>query len=659
MGRARYGPVSGLLGRRAMFQGAAVTLGAVAVAGCSALSTEPTGSRQGKRASATGKEAKTPQEAPSLAQQVADGKLEPVAKRLPDEPLVIEPTDKIGTYGGTWHTTTSGPGDSSWLSRTIGYDPLLRWSPDWGRVLPNIATKVTARREGHEWQIALRPGVRWSDGEPYTADDVVFAFNDVLGNEELYPGGGWQPAARARKVDEHTVRVEFERPGGLFPENLCETDEFGRWPRHYMEKFHKSYNEGADKLAKKNGLQGWVELFGAKADRWSNPELPTVNAWRVTTPLGVGDRMVAERNPYYFKVDPRGSQLPYLDKVVFEVITNPETMLLKATHGDFDMHCRHFNTPQDKPVLARSRGAGGYRFYELAVTEMNEMQISLNQTHSDPQLRKLFQDVNFRIGLSHAINRPEIISAVYQRQGEPWQDAPRPESEFFDREMAKQYTQFDVAKANSYLDKAGYSARDGDGYRLRPDGERIRIVVDLANGYRPTWADVLELVKGYWKKVGVDMRVNPMERTLFDTRIYANKHDAAVWYGAGGMRDALLGPIYYFPYSSHDSRYAELWAVWYETDGKDGERPPEAPRRQMELYRDLLASVDEGERKKLFGEILRISKEQFYTIGTVLPTKGYGIVRDDFHNVPSSMPSSWLYSEPGPTRTEQYFSTRD
>lgn len=103
-----------------------------------------------------------------------------------------------------------------------------------------------------------------------------------------------------------------------------------------------------------------------------------------------------------------------------------------------------------------------------------------------PVLREVLQSTDFRIGLSHAINRPEVATVVYLEQGEPWEVAPLPDGPFYDEELAKQYTEFDLDLANEHLDRAGLDQRGGDGFRLRPDGERLSFRV-ISPGDDPTW----------------------------------------------------------------------------------------------------------------------------------------------------------------------------
>jgi ABC-type transport system substrate-binding protein len=340
------------------------------------------------------------------------------------------------------------------------------------------------------------------------------------------------------------------------------------------------------------------------------------------------------------------------------VIPDQEAALLRAVDGEFEFlpptfYNPNLGTPKNKPVFAQNREKGAYDFVDGLDATMNKTVIALNMTHPDRNLRKVFRNRDFRIGLSHAINREELIAAVYQRQGEPWQAAPRKESEFYHEQLATQYTEYDVDLANEHLDKAGFTQRDGDDFRLGPDGKRISFQVDVITE-EPTQIDALELVRGYWEAVGVKMALYTVDRSLYYTRKEANKHEASVWTGDGGMRDGMVDPRWYFP-SNNESNFALAWMTWFITRGKEGEEPPEAARRQMEIYDEIGVTVDAAKRRELFMEILQIAADEFWVIGTVLPVGTYGVKRNDFHNVPKSMIASWRYPTPGPSSPEQYF----
>ncbi|MGN6563665.1 MAG: ABC transporter substrate-binding protein [Thermomicrobiales bacterium] len=608
-------------------------------------------------------------DAPSLADQVKSGKLPPVAQRLPKDPLVITPVERVGKYGGAWRAALLGGADTLWLARTIGYENLVRWDPEWKNVLPNIATSFQGSADAKEYTFKLRQGIRWSDGEPFTADDILFWYEDVDTNTELTPNRGTNPAT-VTKLDDYTVKFTFAQPNGLYLQTLATLsgDSPTHYPAHYMKQFHKKYADPAklEQLMKDNSAEDWVKLFRLKGSsvpgtpydaRWSNPDLPTIFAWRIVDPYGKGARVTAERNPYYWKVDTAGNQLPYIDKVTYDVAQDQQVLVLKAANGEIDMQDRNIATLANKAVLSDNQQKGQYHFFDTIPAIMNTSIVALNLTHKDPVKRQVFQNKDFRVGLSYAINRQEIIDTVYVSQGEPWQGAPRKETAYYDEEMAKQYTEYDIVKANASLDKA-FAQKDGQGFRLGPDGKRISIVVEVATSLTDE-VDAMKLLVGYWQKVGIDAQLKTEDRALFDTRRNANEHDCAVWQGAGGL-DVIPNPPYYFPWSTR-ADYAQAWVTYYTNpSGAGAQTPPEEPpaptKLQMDLYRQISQTSDTDKQTALMKQILAIAKDQFYVIGISLPANGYGVQKNTFHNVPKQFPDATTYPTPGPTNPCQYFS---
>jgi peptide/nickel transport system substrate-binding protein len=609
------------------------------------------------------------QESPLLTEQVNAGALPPVAERLPPAPLVVDNVESVGKYGGTWRTALIGGSDTPWLGRTVGYDNLLRWDPEWEESLPNVAESWEVSEDYRTWTFKLRPGMRWSDGAPFTSADVEFAVNDVYRNPELTTSPGLNPYT-VEVVDEQTFILTYELPAGLFLKQKCDdsadTRLFTRFPRHYLEQFHKTYNTtNLDQLIADAGAADWVELFRMKGlgipgtpydATWGNPELPGLYGWKLVEPYADAARTRVERNPYYWKVDPAGNQLPYIDEVIFDQLQDAEVLLLKAANGEIDMHVRHIVTEANKPVLADAQESGGFHFFETQRASMNTVSIALNLTHKDPVTRQIFQNIDFRIGLSHAINRQEIIDTIMVSQGEPWQLAPRRETPYFNELLAKQYTEFDVELANQHLDKV-LPEKDGDGKRLRPDGQRLVIAIEYASGLDPYHNDSAPLIAGYWQEVGIDAQTKPEDRSLLYTRKDANDHDCVLWGGDGGLKDAMQEPRWYFPYST-ESNFAEAWAVWYAKISNPqtaAEEPPEAARQQMDLYEQIKLTGDPEEQNALFAQILEIAQQQFWAMGISLPAPGYGIVKNTMKNVPPVMPDAAIYPQPGPTNPQQYF----
>jgi ABC-type transport system substrate-binding protein len=639
--------------RRFLAATGAVTFAVTALPGCELLSTDPgSGPDVGRNRGKPGAK-----ESPMLAAQVKSGKLPKLAERLPKAPLTVTPVEEPGAYGGELRSAILGAAEAIQLNRVVGYDYLMRWSPDWKtEPIPNIAESVDVAPDAKQFTFHLRAGMRWSNGDPFTADDIVFAQNDVFNNRDLFPTEATNPAT-AEALDPQTVRFTFENPHGLFLQEQASTVglEMVTKPSSYLKEFHKKYNPDVDSLAKKEKFPSWTEMFFAKTDEWVNTELPTLFAWQITNGVGDGSRVVLERNPYYWKVDTDGRQLPYIDKVVYSVISDPEVILTQVLAGDNDFQLRPSNTLANKPVLAKRREQGDFRFTPAVPSNMNTMVLCLNLTHKDPALREIFRNKDFRIGLSHAINRQEIIDSAYQKQGEPFQAAPRPESEFYDEQYAKQYTEYDVKLAAEHLDRV-VPDKDPQGFRLRPDGERLSITIEFATAIFPEYPSVLELIRNYAKDVGVDLRIKGEDRALFDVRTgEAQQHEAAVWQGAGGWNDIYLNPYYYLPVSAGATYFGRAWWDWYLTGGESGEEPPEPTKRQLDLWDDLRATAEEEARTSLMKEILAIARDEFYVLGINLQPEEYATVSNRVRNVPEEMPNSWVYPSPGPTNPEQYF----
>jgi peptide/nickel transport system substrate-binding protein len=599
-------------------------------------------------------------EAPMLAALVKAGQLPELGKRLPPAPLVVEPVGDLGRYGGDWHTVGVGVEDtSSWMLQTFFYDNMVGWDPAFkgngaiSDVRPNLAESFTANPEGTRYEFKLRRGIKWSDGEPFTADDVVFAVNDIQVHPEISPAPSSRfkgidgSPCKATKIDDYTVRIDFPSPNALFLQGMCSAGGFVLTaPKHYLSQFHADYLPGGKRPA-----DDWVTAFAGKNDPFGNADRPTLTGWRVVSGVGGGSRAVVERNPYYWKTDPEGRQLPYLDRIVYSIVSDPEVALAQVLNGQVDIHSRTINTTKNKPVLARSRKRGGYDFYEVKTGQMNHDMIMFNLTHKDPVKREIFGNKDFRIGLSQAINRQEVIDAVYAGQGEPWQTCPRPDSPFYDETMAKQYVEFDVAAANEALDRAGYT-RQGDS-RMGPDGKPIELVVLIATS-NPTAVQAFEFVTRRWADVGIKASVQAVDETLFFERTTAGEHDCAVSTGDGGD-NPILYPYRYIPTASRVSAFAPAWGSWFETMGAAGEEPPALVAGWLETYHQIQSTTDADEQLSLMMDILAGVRDEFQTFGISLPIHGYGIVKNDFHNVPETVPGDLTFPNVGAANPSQFY----
>ncbi|KFL30029.1 ABC transporter substrate-binding protein [Devosia riboflavina] len=610
--------------------------------------------------------AQTYSEAPSLAEQVVAGTLPPLDERLPANPLTVQPVESVGQYGGTWRQAMIG-GSDSLPERTVGYTRLVRWNTAWTEVVPDIAESVTQNADATEFVFKLREGARWSDGEPFTADDIMFWYNDILMNPEITPAvpswlrGGGEPVVVEKRGD-YEVAFKFAGPNGLFLTTMATAagaDVIAGAPAHWLKQFHAKYNpDGIDALVKSSGSTDWVQLITNKItypSRWRDADRPVMDPWKLTVPYVGTSQVVAERNPYYFKVDTEGHQLPYIDRLTFDVLEDAQAVVLKAANGDIDMQTLYLDSVDVRPVIVGGQEQGDYHLFVSQPAYSNAMQINLNQTHKNSALREVFANKDFRIGLSYAIDREELNQLIYAGVGRPYQAAPRPDTRLYDEDMALQYTEFSPEKANEHLDAAGLTNKDAQGFRLDADGKRISFAVDVLPALQ-TQIDALERIKAYWAKVGIDMQVRPTEQSLAFARLQSNDHDALAWVGGGGYDLlGLLDPKWYVPFNM-ESSYATAWGLYFQNpNDPHGEEPPADIKAVQDLYRQVQRAATLDEQMDLMAQIIAAAKDRFNIIGTNMEPDKVGIVKNNMHNVPASMPNTWFYMTPGPTNPEQFY----
>jgi ABC-type transport system substrate-binding protein len=657
------------LNRRDFLRLSALAAAGITVAAC-AKTAEPTQEVAPTATQATTKEqaaTATPvpeagpsaQQAPAVMDQVAAGTLPPLEDRLTTEPHIVPVTEQIGKYGGDQTMGTLGVADGAIFSRFTKYENLVRWNIDWTDVIPDIAKSFEVQDEGKTFVFSLRKGMKWFDGEPYTADDILFWYEEAS-NTDLNPSfsSTWSTAGGpvvVTKEDDYTVKWAFADPYGLFLQRQSTPSGSGLAYRakHWLQQFFPAYADKADLEAKTQaaGVTYWYEAYGDWTDEELNPDRPCNWAWQYTSVLGDSPQFACERNPYYWKTDPEGNQLPYCDRQVYTVQGDAEAIVMMAVAGEISYQGRHIASLTNKPLFMDNMEQADIRFIDNVGSGMNALTLPLNLTHKDPVMREVFQNKDFRIALSHAINRQEIIDVVNLGQGTPWQCAPLPESPLYNETLATQYTEFDPDTANAMLDEI-LPDKDGEGMRLRPDGDPLGIVAEVASNQQAR-IDALELIKGYWADVGIRMTVKSEDRSLLYERKDANDCDMAVWGGDGGM-DVVLEPRWYFPYS-HESNYAEAWVDWYETVGKEGEEPVEAAKQQMELYDQLKVTVGTEAQNEIMTQILNIAQEQFWVLGTYRTPPGYEVCKNKFRNVKNPNLGSWLYPNPGPQNPQQYY----
>ncbi len=619
--------------------------------------------------------AQTYNEAPMLAARVAAGELPPVDQRLPENPFVVEPFHEIGEYGGTlrmqvltfdWGPIPVGTQNQQSSLTMVDADGANSLGL---RLLEHIEfaddfTSVTMR---------LRKGLKWSDGQPMTADDILFMWNDVQQNKELRPNpwGTWVvdgAFVQVEKIDNETVRFLAAAPIPSWETQLkTGATQQGAFyaPQHYLQKWHADHNEDAAAVSKEEGFDGWTQAFEFHADWWTARDMdtPRMYTWILTD--SNPSAKLFERNPYFWQVDTAGNQLPYIDHVQSEVVSL-ETWNLKILSGEADF-ARHFASLNNFPLYKENEEAGGYTTYLQNSLVGNDVALGFNFNQEDAVLRALYHDIKFRRALSVAIDRDEISEEVYFGQAVPRSNVPIPSLGYFKPEWETAWSQYDPDLANQLLDEAGLTARDRDGIRLRSDGEPLEVTILYAE-YKQTVTATLELVQEYWEDVGVKTVLdNQPQGAPYGAAISDPDHPMNAWeHSRSDGINSWLHP--WHDYLNGGSKWVPRWSIWSRIvdGGEEYDRPGDTITYDLvkERFQFLkawqLTQPGSAEHTRMGQEYFDWWTDQVWTIGTVgLPPAPFtsknglgnvGLPDVDFprtHDVlrPTAFASQWYWKD--------------
>jgi peptide/nickel transport system substrate-binding protein len=620
---------------------------------------------------------KTFKEAPQLAELVKAGKLPPVAERIGQDPLVIKPLHEIGKYGGTWRAGFTGPADFwNGFRCCSGPDHLMFWDYTGDRAVPNLARGLEMQDGGRSWLLHLRRGMKWSDGKPFTADDFVFWFEDVYRNKDLVPTPSAAMAINGKqgeiqKVDAATVRFKFPEPYFMLPDVLAgSTDLAGQMfgyramggfaPAHYLKQFHPKYVGQAelDKKVKDEKFDSWVRMFLFKNDWALNPDLPVLSAWKTVTPINT-PTWTLERNPYSVFVDTAGNQLPYIDRVVLTLAENLEVLNLRAIAGEYDFAARHIDLGK-LPVFIENQARGGYKVYLDPGDYGGDMIIKFNLNYdADPEIAKWFNTADFRRALALGIDRDQINETFWLGTGTPSSVVPADNNKYNPGpQYRKMWATLDVKKANEMLDKIGLAKKDAQGYRLRADGKgRLRIEIMTLGGQFVQYTQISEMIREQWKKIGIDLQVQEVERSLALKRTAANEQQLGAW-NNDGSEHLFTFPLHVFPFElAAVASSGPLYVKWFHSAGAQGKEPEPRMRELMEKWKKAFG-VPEKERIQLGKDIWKIAAEEVYIIGVIgmgPASMGVRVVKTNMGNIPSRQYNSPDGKTPGISRPATFY----
>ncbi|WP_412065509.1 ABC transporter substrate-binding protein [Rhizobium sp. SYY.PMSO] len=580
---------------------------------------------------------------------VKTGKLPPVKDRLPKEPLVYKTgnmPDGIGVYGDTLRHVIGGRpegwnygagqtqgwggidiGLSECLTRTA---PLFQVEAKDTEPLPNLAKSWEWSPDGHKLTMHLIEGAKWSDGVPFNADDIMFYWEDEVIDPNVSPlGGGASPEAfgegtTLKKIDDYTIEWTFK---DAFPKQYLYTMAYPNFcpgPSHILKPQHPKYSKNT-----------YDQFKNAFPPEYMN--IPVMGAW-VPVEYRSDDIIVMRRNPYYWKIDEKGNQLPYLNELHYKLSTWADRDV-QAVAGSADLS----NLEQPENFVASLKRAAQpdaparLAFGPRLIGYNLQMNFSANGWgNPDPRgqaVRELNRNEDFRKAVTMALDRKALgdslvkgpFTAIYP-------GGLSSGSTFYDRNSTVYYP-FDLAGAKAELAKAGLKDTDGDGIVNFPadvnGGKDVEITLLVSNDYT-TDKSLAEGVVAQMEKLGLRVIINALDGPKRDDANYSGRFDWMVRRNSTELASVVqnteqLAPV--GPRTSWNHRAPESGQLDLMPFEKD----------MADIVNKFTTSKDNDERVALMKQFQKISTGHLYNIGlTEYP--GALIINKRFSNVPPGTP---------------------
>lgn len=599
----------------------------------------------------TGKKIFSFNESPSLKKASSRGIIPTLKSRLPDKPMVIEPAQKTGSYGGILHHGWKGFSDELSVRKLQG-ECFLQWGSN-GVVLTGIPESFKISDNGKIIKFTLRKGMKWSDGHPLTTDDISFHFEHVLKNKEFmtnipdfWTPGGFLPELKI--IDKYSYLFVFRYPSGSFLFN-CARRNYNEFiqPAHYLKQFHPDFTsrDKLNKMIKEKGYKKILDLFYEKQDFIRNPMLPTITAWIVQNDYRELE-VIFKRNPYYYKIDSSGNQLPYINEINNIFIENKEDLLAKITNSKIDFQFRSLSLSDSRTLLKRKKN---YYVMLCPSSHGSNVCIYLNHTVQDVVKRELFNNKNFKKALSLSIDRNEINRINHDGFAVPRQASFPDGGLLYDREWETLYADYDLKQANEILDMLGLAEKNADGIRLLKNGKPLEITFEYYSDYTKD----IDLLKKQLLKAGIEIIDKKEDRELMYKRYRVdNVHEAII-----GTFDRTVRPDidtrHLIPFDSNNF-WGTGWGIYYDNKGKKGIKPDNDIFELQKIYESLQSEGDDSMRKKLLQKAVDIHKKNIYIIGIIGLKPTIAVFNKKLSNIPYFI-NEEIYRTPGNAYCWQWF----
>jgi peptide/nickel transport system substrate-binding protein len=622
-------------------------------------------------------------QAPALDELVKSGKLPPVDQRIPAD-VAITAVKEVGKYGGILHVAS---GDTSFGDiKMYMTDPPIKWKADLTGYEPGLAKAYEWSDDGKTFTLHMRKGVKWSDGQPYTSADWKFWWEDLVNaaDQKLYSVPGYMrntdgtPITLSFPDDYTVVWTSTDRALWIDPYFLAQ----GFWefndpkmkPAHFLKAAHPKYTTG----------KTWDDL--SNLDKWwMTPDYPTVMAWCFDSKTEDGSNFVMKRNPYYWRIDTEGNQLPYIDSINIEIVKDDQVRLLNASQGKYEVMIRGLGAPTNQGFLQEGAAKGNYKiltgwkvgtggwpcyFINLDYVEGGKNYEDDTAEHAK-EVRDLLRADKFRQALSVGVDRQRVIDVAWKGIGEAKNYTLSPQSWHFAgeegqkvyKEWAASFTEYSIEKANSWLDEVGMK-KGSDGFRTLPSGKPFQLwfdVDDWGGDMDVNMNGTMEIKAQYEKNLALSCNINnvkgqpvagtrhsegqymlkvaleaEMDIWTFPDQMFAVRNNysfplAGRWFGNGGDACKVSAP---------EKQYAEC-----------GMKPePGSPQEALQaLYRKGQNTKSIEDRHKIVYEAIKIFEEHGpFHLGIAGDVQAMAIAKNTMRNVLDfGVTGPWAPATPG------------
>lgn len=638
-------------------------------------------------------------EAPMLAEQVTAGTLPKLEDRIPvSEDVMVEPDImSLGQYGGSITSTANDQGHWGWGPWTE--ESMFRFKQDGsGQVEANVAKDYYPNEDSSVWTIELRKGMKWSDGEPFTADDVIFYYDHLSTpalNEDrtaiAVDAQGYYPAytskpyncyqvtkdgksywAKFDKVDDYKFTVTFAAPKPDFPVAVAVDNKWMFLPKHFYVKYVARKDGVADDAAfplitqeeaianaNKDFGKEWTDYSTMGKDigyyNWDYAIVPQLRSFIAVKDNWntVGQTYELVRNPYFWKTDSEGRQLPYLDSIKFEIINDADQIVLKQTAGEIDVSTVG---PNDFATVTSSTQATHSPIQWVTPEWCAAPSLSLCQSVKDLDKRALFQDIRFREALSVAVDRNLMNATLMNGQSRPAQASVPQGMNDFDPEWQSQWTEFNTDKANSLLDEITepWDKAEGTYRKFKGTSKDVEIVISIQDP--SVEGDFVALLQSAYKTVGI--KISDKVDANMAQSILVNDIDAK--FETLSVTSPAVRPDAVLPMRNFSCWYG-AYGKWYE-DGKstaNGGLEPTGDMLELIKAYDAIKAASGAERDKIVEEnvkkIYQLHKQNQWVIGFLAALPMNWVINNNVKNFPSGIVHADEYRFASMIRPEQLY----